>query len=68
MLRLNESDRKAVENSEKYIQVQLKAMVARNLYDLNAYYEVAKDIDDGLLKAVEIIQNDKLFDKLKVSQ
>ncbi len=56
---------KAVENSDKYIKYQLKALLARNLYDANAYYEVIKDIDDAYLKAVEIITNDKMFDKLK---
>jgi len=56
---------KAVENSDKYIRYQLKALLARNLYDANAYYQVIKDIDDAYLKAVEIIRNDKLFDKLK---
>lgn len=56
---------KAVENSDKYIRYQLKALLARNLYDANAYYEVIKDIDDAYLKAVEIIKSDKMFDKLK---
>ena len=56
---------KAVDNSYRYIHYQLKALLARNLYDTNAYYEVIKDIDDAYLKAVEIIKNDKLFDKLK---
>ncbi|MCX6231793.1 MAG: S41 family peptidase [Bacteroidetes bacterium] len=56
---------KAVENSDKYIRYQLKALLARNLYDMNSYYQVIKDIDDTYLKAVEIIQNDKMFDKLK---
>ena len=66
-LKEDESDIKAVENSEKYIRVQLKALFARNLYDINSYYQVVRDIDDAFTKAVEIIQNDKLFDKLKVS-
>jgi len=56
---------KSTENSEKYIRYQLKAMLARNLYDTNAYYQIIKDIDDAFLKAVEIIKNDKMFDKLK---
>jgi len=59
------SNIKAVENSDKYIRYQLKAMLARNLYDANAYYQIIKDIDDAYLKAVDIIKNDKLFDKLK---
>jgi len=50
--------------SEKYIKYQLKALLARNLYDINSYYQVIKDIDDTYLKALEIIENDKLFLKL----
>ncbi len=56
---------KASENSDKFMIYQLKAMIARNLYDVNSYYQVIKEVDDAYLKAVEIIQNDKLFDKLK---
>ncbi|MFZ4398668.1 MAG: S41 family peptidase [Bacteroidales bacterium] len=56
---------KAVENSDRYIRFQIKALLARNLYDANSYYMVIKDIDDAYLKAVEIIKNDKMFDKLK---
>ncbi len=56
---------KAGDNSDKFIAYQLKSLIARNLYDVNAYYQVIKDIDDAYLKAVDIIQNDKLFDKLK---
>ena len=56
---------KASENSDKFMTYQLKALIARNLYDVNSFYQVIKDVDDAYLKAVEIIQNDKLFDKLK---
>lgn len=52
------------EASDKYIRYQIKALLARNLYDINSYYQVIKDIDDTYLKALEIIQNDKLFLKL----
>ncbi len=57
---------KASEKSDKYIHYQLKALLARNLYDVNAYYKVIRDIDGAYLKAVEIIQKDKMFDKLKI--
>lgn len=59
------SNVKASVNSDKFMIYQLKAMIARNLYDVNSFYQVIKDVDDAYLKAVEIIQNDKLFDKLK---
>lgn len=56
---------KASDNSDKFMTYQLKALIARNLYDVNSFYQVIKDVDDAYLKAVEIIQNEKLFDKLK---
>jgi len=52
------------EASDRFIKFQLKALLARNLYDINSYYQVIKDIDDTYLKALEIIQNDKFFIKL----
>jgi len=50
-------------------QIKRLLKTQRNIfvYDINSYYQVVRDIDDALIKAVEIIQNDKLFDKLKVS-
>jgi carboxyl-terminal processing protease len=46
------------------IKTVLKALIARNLYNLNAYYEVMGSYDDELLKAIEVMNNDEMFGKL----
>jgi carboxyl-terminal processing protease len=57
----NEKD---LEASGLQIKIILKALIARNLYNMNAYFEIIGTTDDELLKAVEVIRNDSLFYKL----
>jgi carboxyl-terminal processing protease len=59
-------NQKDIEASGKQIKTVLKALIARNLYNLNAYFEVVSETDDELIKAIEVIKNDALF--LKLSQ
>lgn len=46
------------------IKTLLKALIARNLFNMNAQFEILGSIDDDLKKAVEVIKNDSLFQKL----
>jgi len=55
---------KDLEVSGKQIEVVLKALIARNLYNLNAYYEMISSTDDDLIKAIEVIKNDAMFRNL----
>lgn len=48
-------------SSEEFIRHQVKALIARNLWGMNHYYEVISEIDDTLLKAIEIIKSEKMF-------
>ncbi len=50
--------------SGEQLTTVLKALIARNLYNLNAQFEILGTNDDELLKAVEVIKNDALFQKL----
>lgn len=50
---------KATEISNLYIQMQLKALLARNLYNISSYFQVMKSMDKGYLQAVAILQNKK---------
>ena len=45
--------------SEKLIKIRLKAMLAQDLWGVSAFYEVYNQIDDILLKAIEIIESDQ---------
>ena len=55
---------KDLEASGFQIRTVLKALIARNLYNMNGYFEVTGAIDDDLKKAIEVIKNDALFMKL----
>lgn len=67
-----EAEKKNVEWSEedyqaskKLIHIQLKALVARNLFDTSAYFEVINQLNDSFLEAINVIQSDK-FEKAKL--
>jgi carboxyl-terminal processing protease len=47
--------------SEELIGYQLKALIARNLYDFKSYFQVLTSFDDGFQKAIEVLLNDHLF-------
>jgi len=55
---------KDIEASGPQITIVLKGLIARNLYNLNAYFEIIGSKDDELIKAVELINDDSLFRKL----
>lgn len=52
--------------SERLIRLQLKALVARNLWDIGAYFQVINDINVVLQRAIDSI-NDNSFERLKIS-
>jgi carboxyl-terminal processing protease len=54
-----------LEASEEIISYQLKAILARNLYSFESYFEVMTQIDNGFLKAVEVLEDSDYFAELK---
>ncbi len=48
------------------IKIQLKALLARNLWDTDAYFEVINDLNGALQKAIEAISNNT-FEKMKLA-
>ena len=53
-------------DTEAYIKRQLKALIARNLYDPNKSAKIWLTIDDAYKRALEIINDDSLFKKMKI--
>lgn len=47
--------------SSLIIRYQLKALIARNLFEFRSYFQVLTDIDDGLQKALELLRDDEQF-------
>ena len=52
------------QRSEKYIKLQIKALIARNVWEMQQYYEVTLQEDPVIQKAVEVISNDKEYKKI----
>ncbi len=59
-------DSLGLKTSESIIRLQLKALVARNLWNTSAYMQVINEINHALQKAIETIQ-DKTFEKMKIA-
>ena len=52
------------EKSKPIILQQTKALIARDLYDMAAYFQVMNRYNDSYLKALEIINNNKQYEQL----
>ena len=50
--------------SEKFILLQMKALIARNVWETQQYYEVMSSIDPGIRKAMEILGNEKEYKRI----
>ncbi len=57
-------DPEQLEKSKPLICMQIKALLARDLFDMTAYFKLVNSESDSFRKAVEIIRNDKLYNKL----
>ncbi|RLD47687.1 MAG: peptidase S41, partial [Bacteroidetes bacterium] len=56
---LTEENRK--ELNESFVRLQLKALIARNLYDTEAYFEVLSLVDHEINKALEALNDQDVF-------
>ena len=50
--------------SEPLIKEQLKALIARDLFDMTAYYRVMNQFNDSYSKALEIINDPQKYNTL----
>jgi carboxyl-terminal processing protease len=50
--------------SKPLIKLQLKALVARDLWEMNEYYQIMDSDNESLQKAVEILQKPGAFEKI----
>jgi carboxyl-terminal processing protease len=48
-------------HSKKLIALQIKALVARDLFDMSEYYQIINEINDTYQKSLEIINDDKAY-------
>ena len=50
--------------SEKFLLLQIKALIARNVWETQQYYQVMASSDPGVQKAIEILNDNKAFNKI----
>jgi carboxyl-terminal processing protease len=50
--------------SQNLIFVQLKALMARDLYDSSAFFRIINDENDIYLEGLKIISDEKLYNQL----
>ena len=50
--------------SQNIILTQMKALIARDLYEASAFYRIINDIDDIFLKGLEVINDDSLYNSI----
>ncbi|MDD4993666.1 MAG: S41 family peptidase [Paludibacter sp.] len=55
---------KEFEKSKPLIRLQLKSLIARDLWDTNEYYQIMDADNESLLKAVEILQTPGAYEKI----
>jgi len=60
-------DNVGIKTSEKLITTQLKALIARDLWDTNAYYVIINDINVFMVKALQCLEDDT-FKKMKINE
>ena len=50
--------------SKDLIKVQLKSLIASDLWGMNEYYQIMNQVSDSYLKAVELLRDPKLYNKI----
>mgnify|MGYP000891891341 CR=1 FL=1 len=59
-------DEEGFKTSEKYIRNFIKAWVARNLWDYEAYWRISNEQDDVFMEAVKAIESKDMFRSNKI--
>lgn len=54
--------------SSPLLRLQLKGLLARDLFDMGAYFQIMNASNNSFLKALEIINDDKRYEKLLHTQ
>ncbi len=61
-------DTVALQRNKNFLKLQIKALIARDLFNQDAYFAVMAPMDHGIQKALDVMQNDAVFKKLKIQE
>lgn len=51
---------------DEHIKIQIKALIARNLWDTNAYFRVISALDKELSTAIDLLEEGTMFSELNI--
>jgi carboxyl-terminal processing protease len=51
-----------------FIKLQLKALIARSIFEPGTYFEVLSEMDHEIIKALEVLNKDKMFSELIIEE
>ncbi len=60
-------DNEGLETSGNEIRYIIRGLIARNLFDVSAYFEMINPIDHELMRAVEVMNEENMFRKLSIA-
>ena len=52
------------EQSKEFISLQLKALIARDLFEMSEYFEIINQKNDSFLKALQLINDTEVYEKI----
>ena len=58
------ANQEQLEQSKRYLSLQLKALIARDLLGNQAYFEVINEENDALKEAVQLLQNKEKYNEV----
>ncbi|MCL2413485.1 MAG: S41 family peptidase [Bacteroidales bacterium] len=61
------TQRRLQESSDQFIFMNLKALLARNLYGARYFFQTMRSVDPAYQRALKVIQDDSLFRQLGIS-
>ena len=62
------NQRRLQESSDRFISMNLKAMLAQNLYGRRYFFQTMRSADPAYQRALQVIQDDRLFRQLNITQ
>ena len=63
----DETQRRLQASSDRFIMLQIKALLARNLYGARYFFQTVRSADQAYQQALRVIEDDNLFRQLGIS-
>jgi carboxyl-terminal processing protease len=59
-------DEQGWQTSGELIKLQVKALIARTIWDISSFYEIMSELDEEFRRAVDLLEHPEMFRKLNI--